>query len=72
MMIKSRSAETSNIAASAIRQALREMFGTRRHRITRGGEIHAYGVIPNSNVRGWWLYGWVGDSATMRRLGVDA
>lgn len=65
-------AETGNIAASAIRQALRAEFGPRRYRITRTGEIHAYGVMPNSIVTGWWLYGWLGDTTTMIRLGIDS
>ena len=68
----SQSVETSSIAASAIRQALRSMFGAGRYRITKNGEIHAYGVMPNSNVKGWWLYGWIGDETTMARLGIDA
>lgn len=71
-MSKTQSVETSNIAASAIRQALRAEFGARRYRITKAGEIHAYGVMPNSNTTGWWLYGWVGDTATMCRLGLDS
>jgi hypothetical protein len=40
----------------AIRHALRAMFGARRYRITRDGEIHAYGTMPNSNITGWWLF----------------
>lgn len=71
-MSKSQSIETATISASAIRQALRTEFGPRRYRITRNGEIHAYGAMPNSKATGWWLYGWIGDSTTMARLGVDA
>jgi len=71
-MATSKSAETSDIAVSAIRQALRSMFGARRYRITREGEIHAWGVMPNTNATGWWLYGWIGDETTMARLGIDA
>lgn len=26
--------------------------------IKRNGEIHAYGQMPNSNVTGWYLYGY--------------
>jgi len=71
-MSKTQSAETRNIAASAIRQALRAEFGARRYRITRNGEIHAWGKMPNANVVGWWLYGWIGDNSTLARLGIDA
>ena len=28
-----------------------------RVRITRDGEVHAYGRCPNSIERGWWLVG---------------
>jgi lysozyme family protein len=27
----------------------------------RAGEIHAYGIMPNSNARGWWFVGYVYD-----------
>lgn len=67
-----KSAETSNIAASAVRQALRAEFGPRRYRITSKGEIHAYSQLPNSKDIGWWLYGWVDDTATLARLGIEA
>lgn len=39
----------------ALRAALREQFG--RYRITTTDEVHIYGVMPNSNQVGWWLYG---------------
>lgn len=70
-MSKTQSAETSNIAASVIRQTLRTEFGPRRYRITRAGEIHVWGRMPNANAIGWWLYGWIGDTDTMARLGID-
>lgn len=69
-MTKSKSAETSNIAASVIRQELRSQFGARKYRITSGGEIHVHGKMPNANAVGWWLYGWVSDSDTLYRLGI--
>jgi hypothetical protein len=28
-----------------------------RVRITRNGEVHAYGVLPNTNHTGWYLAG---------------
>ena len=53
-----------------IRAALRSLFGARQYRITRDGEIHVYGVMPNSNVVGWYLYGYVGERYTEQRLGL--
>jgi hypothetical protein len=65
------SAETKDIAASVVRQKLRERFGSGRYRITRDGEIHAYGQMPNSNLTGWWLFGYLSDEETMHRLGIE-
>jgi len=65
-------AEPKNIAASAVRQALRREFGPRKYRITHSGIIEAYGPMPNSNRRGWWFYGHVNDTCTLARLGIDS
>jgi hypothetical protein len=51
-----------------IRKALRNEFGTRKYRITSQGEIHVYGVMPNTNQYGWYLYGWVDDPQTEERI----
>lgn len=53
---------------SAIRAALRNAFGAGKYRITSTGEIHIHGQMPNSIVTGWYLYGWMGDAATIRRI----
>jgi hypothetical protein len=72
-MSKSQSLETSNIAASAIRQALRREFGARQYRITRDGEIYVYGPMTNAtHIIGWRLYGHVSDQQTLCNLGLDA
>ncbi|KQY83735.1 hypothetical protein [Pelomonas sp. Root1444] len=55
---------------STIRAALRNEFGARKYRITKAGEIHAWGVMPNSNGLGWYLYGWTNDTTTLARLGL--
>lgn len=39
----------------ALRAALREQFD--RFRITTTGRVEIYGVMPNTNQVGWWLYG---------------
>ena len=44
----------------AIRKALREKFGPRKYRISKSGEIHAFGVMPNTHKTGWYLLGYVG------------
>ena len=53
---------------TAIRAALRNAFGAGKYRITRDGEIHVYGQMPNSIVTGWYLYGWMGDAQTITRV----
>lgn len=53
---------------TAIRTALREAFGAGNYRITRNGEIHIYGHMPNSGVVGWYLYGWMDDAETIARI----
>ena len=50
------------------RAALRNAFGAGKYRITRDGEIHVYGRMPNSTKTGWYLYGWVGDAQTTARI----
>jgi hypothetical protein len=40
-----------------LRAALRKKYGSRAYRITRTGEVHIYGEMPNSNIVGWWLMG---------------
>lgn len=56
---------------TTIRAALINQFGARKYRITKAGEIHVWGVMPNASGLGWYLYGWMGDKATLCRLGVD-
>lgn len=51
-----------------VRRVLRAAYGTRQYRITRAGEIHVYGQMPNSNTAGRWLFGYLGDSDTRARL----
>ena len=41
----------------ANRAAIIAYVGAERIRITRNGEIHAYGQIPHSIVTGWYLVG---------------
>jgi len=58
----------ANQRERAFRSALRAEFGRGKFRITRphlaGGEVHAYGKMPNSDVTGWWL---VGDRRAVER-----
>lgn len=39
------------------RDYMRQRFGTGKYRITREYEVHAYGLMPNTNQKGWFLFG---------------
>ena len=43
-----------------IRSAVKQIFGATNARVTRNGEIHVRGRMPNTNVYGWYLFGFVG------------
>jgi hypothetical protein len=45
----------------ALRKRLREDYGKGAYRITKAGEVHAYGVMPNTQDIDWFFVGWVGD-----------
>lgn len=54
-----------------IREFLREAKANGRienYRITRDNEIHAYGIMPNTNQTGWYYVGNVEDSDIARML----
>ena len=53
-----------------VRNSLRTLFGAHQYRITRAGEIHVYGRMPNTNMVGWYLYGQMASSETLHRLGA--
>lgn len=54
----------------AIRAALVAKFGARKYRITKNGEIHAYGVMPSTNQDGWYLFGEIDSAETIAHLGL--
>jgi hypothetical protein len=43
------------------RALLRRDYGAGKYRITRGGEVHAYGEMPNSDATGWYFVGYDND-----------
>ncbi len=46
------------ICTPAQRRAIKERAEVRncKYRITKDGEVHFFGTMPNSNVTGWWLF----------------
>ena len=51
-----------------IRAALEEKFGARKYRIARDGGISVFGVIPNKDVTGWWLFGFLHETQVEMKL----
>lgn len=56
------------MSIAQVRIALRNAYGDHMYRITRAGEIHVYGMLPNSNTKGWWLFGDVSSAETIARI----
>lgn len=56
------------MSIAQIRTALRNAFGDRKYRITASGDIHVFGVMPNTNQEGWYLFGYVADAQTIDRI----
>ena len=49
--------ERQKMNYSKLRKALRDKYGKRNYRIDRNDLVHVYGVMPNSNIVGWWFMG---------------
>jgi len=47
---------------SEIRSAVKTIFGAPNARVTKNGEIHVKGRMPNTNRIGWYLLGFTGSS----------
>ena len=56
---------TAYTATASQKAKIREraMLGTtaEKARVTASGEVHLYGIMPNTNQAGWYLYGWAED-----------
>jgi len=38
-----------------LRSLLIRDYGARNYRLTRDGDVHVYGTMPNTNQEGWYL-----------------
>jgi hypothetical protein len=47
----------ANQRTAKLRELLRREFGARKYRLTADGEVHVYGVMPNTSNTGWFLKG---------------
>lgn len=43
-----------------VRKAVKTIFGAKNARVTRNGEVHVNGRMPNTNQYGWYLLGFTG------------
>lgn len=55
-----------------LRDALRAKYGARCYRITRTGDVHIYGLAPNSRVLCWWTMGEIAHAYTWMGLDTKA
>lgn len=45
-----------------VRKAVKTIFGAKNARVTKNGEVHVNGRMPNTNQHGWYLLGFVGQA----------
>ena len=47
---------------SEIRAAVKTIYGADNAKVTRNGEVHVRGIMPNTGHIGWYLLGHTGSS----------
>lgn len=50
-------AHYANQHTAKLRELLRRDYGAGKYRLTKNGDVHAYGKMPNSIETGWYLLG---------------
>jgi len=51
---------TNTKTDSEIRTAVKAIVGGKNARVTKNGEVHVRGIMPNTNQVGWYLLGLTG------------
>jgi hypothetical protein len=51
-----------------VRAAVKSIFGARNARVTRNGEVHVRGTMPNTNRVAWFLLGFAGTAEMDEKL----
>lgn len=51
-----------------IRKAVKEIFGAKNARVTKNGEVHVKGTMPNTNKTGWYLLGFTGQTELEEKI----
>lgn len=51
----------TKLSAAATTRAIRTILleTCERVRITKNGEVHCYGIMPNTNITGWYFKGFI-------------
>ena len=63
-------AKNTTQSIAALRRALVAKYGKRNYKITRCGDVHALGTMPNHARQGWHFIGDVGDTYLYLCLGL--
>lgn len=62
---------TTTTDSKTARDYIASRAGVEKVRVT-SGEVHAYGLMPNSTTTGWYLAGYVAELAVQARAEADA
>ena len=63
-------AKNTTQSIAALRRALVAKYGKRNYKITRCGEVYAFGTMTTHARRGWHFLGYVGDTYLYLCLGL--
>ncbi|HSW53270.1 MAG TPA: hypothetical protein VLG93_08560 [Sulfuricaulis sp.] len=53
---------------SEVRAAAKKIYGAKNAKVTRNGEVHVRGVMPNTSKTGWYLLGFTGQVELEEKL----
>ncbi len=51
-----------------IRAAVKQIFGATNAKVSKNGEVHVRGTMPNTSQVGWYLMGYTGQSELEEKL----
>ena len=51
-----------------VRAAVKTIFGAKNALVTKNGEVHIKGTMPNTNQAGWYLLGFTGQPELYEKI----
>ena len=51
-----------------VRAAVKTIFGAKNALVTKNGEVHIKGAMPNTNQTGWYLLGFTGQPELYEKI----